>query len=50
MEKILKRLWDEEQFVEYGLLLVLVSLVAIGHMVTLAGPLPFDPLIQRTSR
>jgi len=36
LNKAVKRLWQEEQFVEYGLLLILVSLVVIAHMVSLA--------------
>ena len=36
INKAVKRLWQEEQFVEYGLLLILVALTAIAHMVALA--------------
>jgi Flp pilus assembly pilin Flp len=36
LNKTVKRFWQEEQFVEYGLLLLLVSLAAISHMVALA--------------
>ncbi len=40
MQRFLKRLWSEEKgqdLVEYGLLLVLISLVAVTAMKTLAN-------------
>jgi Flp pilus assembly pilin Flp len=37
LNKAVKRLWQEEQFVEYGLLLILLSLAVIAHMFSLAS-------------
>jgi pilus assembly protein Flp/PilA len=40
MKNLLKRLWQEEEgqdLVEYGLLIVLVALAAIGSMKTMAN-------------